>query len=92
MGRKRAEIIPGVTDYSRFEKGGFDEVCLGGVAPVMLYPASTTGPVDFSKEDLKAESRELYAEVFRFVKRMREAGKPVTFLVGTTPGGSIEEP
>ena len=78
LGYKRCEMITGETNYDKFENGGFSEISLGGIAPIMIYP-----PVDpdMNKQLDKNEIRATYKEIFNLIKRAREAKKPVTFLI-----------
>jgi hypothetical protein len=74
LGFKRCEMITGEINYEKFENGGFSEISLGGIAPIMIYP-----PVDSELD--KNEIRATYKEIFNLIKRVREAKKPVTFLI-----------
>ena len=78
LGFKRCEMITGETNYDKFETGGFSEISLGGIAPIMIYP-----PVDpdMIKQLDKNEIRATYKEIFNLIKRAREAKKSVTFLI-----------
>ena len=78
LGFKRCEMITGETNYDKFETGGFSEISLGGISPIMIYP-----PVDpnMVKQLDKNEIRATYKEIFNLIKRAREANKPVTFLI-----------
>ena len=74
LGFKRCEMITGETNYEKFETGGFPEISLGGMVPIMIYP-----PVD--SEPDKNEIRATYKEIFNLIKRARGARKIVTFLI-----------
>ena len=78
LGYKRCEIITGETGYDKFETGGFNDISLGGTAPIMIYP-----PVDpdMNKQLDKNEIRATYRELFDLIKRMNAAKKPMTFLL-----------
>ena len=78
LGFKRCEIITGETNYDKFEVGGFKDISLGGTAPIMLYP-----PVDpdMNKQLDRNEIRAAYREIFSFIKRMKEAKKPISLLI-----------
>ena len=58
--------------------GGFKDISLGGTAPIMLYP-----PVDpdMNKQLDRNEIRATYREIFSFIKRMKEAKKPISLLI-----------
>ena len=75
---KRCEMITGETSYDRFERGGFEEISLGGTSPIMLYPGADP---DINKQLDKNEIRSTYKDIFNLIKRTREAKKPVTFLI-----------
>lgn len=81
LGSRKSEIITGETKYDTFESGGFKEISFGGASPVMLYPNSE----DINKQYDKTEIQAIYAEVFRLVKRMNEAKKPLSVLINEGP-------
>jgi hypothetical protein len=84
LGTRKSEIITAETKYDIFETGGFKDISFGGVSPVMLYPNDSD---DLNKQYDKAEIHAVYAELFRLVKRMNEAKKPLTVLI--TEGESL---
>ena len=80
LGNRRAEIITGETFYTLYESGGFDEISLGGISPIMIY-GNCVG--DFTNEFDENEIHATYREIFNLVKRMNEAKKPLSLVVGT---------
>lgn len=78
LGSKRCEIITGETSYDKFESGGFSEISIGGIAPIMIYPPAEP---DMNKQLDRNEIRATYKEIFNLVKRAREGKKLVTLLI-----------
>jgi hypothetical protein len=78
LGFKRCEMITGETSYDKFESGGFSEISVGGIAPIMIYPPAEP---DMNKQLDRNEIRATYKEIFNLVKRAREGKKLVTLLI-----------
>lgn len=78
LGYRCCEIITGETSYNKFENGGFSEISLGRIAPIMLYPPLEP---DLNKQINKSEIRATYREIFDLIKRMCNAKKTPSFLI-----------
>lgn len=84
-----SELIIGALSPERFMDTGstdfynFDSISLGGISPIMMYPPAN--PEDSFKQFDMLEKMNIYKEVFNFIRKVKEAKKPVNFLITEKP-------
>jgi hypothetical protein len=85
---KYSEIITGETVYRQYMNTGstdfhnFGRISLGGISPLMIYPPAD--PEDSFKQLGRSNIRTIYKQIFNFLRNLKEAGKPVNFLINET--------
>jgi hypothetical protein len=86
---KYSELIIGPLSPERFMDTGstdfynFDSISLGGISPITMYPPAN--PEDSFKQFDMLEKMNIYKEVFNFIRKIKEAKKPVNFLITEKP-------
>ena len=77
---RKAEIITGDPFYTLYESGGFKDISIGDISPIMIFGAYNGDYLNWDNED---EIHATYRQIFDLVRRMNEAKKPLSFVVGT---------